>query len=101
MPIVDEYKKNKENEALNNLLNSYKDRFNKYGLSDLFESDEVQDLIKDGVSNDKSLLKLDSILLDNISLNNKETKRVVKEKANDLDNLLDTKNTAKSFGFED
>ena len=101
MPIVDEYKKNKENEALNNLLNSYKDRFNKYGLSDLFESDEVQDLIKDGVSNDKSLLKLDSILLDNISLNNKETKRIVKEKANDVDNLLDTKNTAKSFGFED
>lgn len=101
-PFMDEYKKEKESKALNELTKAYKDKFSRFGLEDKFESEEVQDLIKKGLSNKESLIKLDNMIFDSINLNEKviPSKNYVKESPANCDDLLGN-TSASSFGFVD
>lgn len=51
-PIVDKYNEEQYNKKLNEALDKYKNRFEKHGALELFESEEVQNLIKQTIDDD-------------------------------------------------
>ena len=82
--------------------NFYKNKFEKVGALDKFESDEVQNLIKDCVSNNESLSKLNEMLVDMITIesNEKIVNVNVSEAGKNVENLIPTEETGLSSLFE-
>ena len=82
--------------------NFYKNKFEKVGALDKFESDEVQNLIKDCVSNNESLSKLNEMLVDMICVENNEkvVNTNISEVGTNLENLIPTEETSLSSLFE-
>lgn len=93
-PIVDKYneKMAKEEEEKNaQLVNEkreyYKNKFEQLGARSKFESEEVQNLINNCIKDDKSMSKLNLMIVDLISVENTKLKAKT-EKVADMDNLL-------------
>lgn len=93
-PIVDKYneKMAKEEEEKNaQLVNEkreyYKNKFEQLGARAKFESEEVQNLINNCIKDDKSMSKLNLMIVDLISVENAKLKAKT-EKVADMDNLL-------------
>lgn len=93
-PIVDKYneKMAKEEEEKNaQLVNEkreyYKNKFEQLGARAKFESEEVQNLINNCIKDDKSMSKLNLMIVDLISVENAKSKAKT-EKVADMDNLL-------------
>ena len=93
-PIVDKYndKMAKEEEEKNaQLVNEkreyYKNKFEQLGARAKFESEEVQNLINNCIKDDKSMSKLNLMIVDLISVENAKPKAKT-EKVADMDNLL-------------
>ena len=93
-PIVDKYndKMAKEEEEKNaQLVNEkreyYKNKFEQLGARSKFESEEVQNLINNCIKDDKSMSKLNLMIVDLISVENAKPKAKT-EKVADMDNLL-------------
>lgn len=93
-PIVDKYneKMAKEEEEKNaQLVNEkreyYKNKFEQLGARSKFESEEVQNLINNCIKDDKSMSKLNLMIVDLISVENAKSKAKT-EKVADMDNLL-------------
>lgn len=93
-PIVDKYneKMAKEEEEKNaQLVNEkreyYKNKFEQLGARSKFESEEVQNLINNCIKDDKSMSKLNLMVVDLISVENAKPKAKT-EKVADMDNLL-------------
>lgn len=93
-PIVDKYneKMAKEEEEKNaQLVNEkreyYKNKFEQLGARTKFESEEVQNLINNCIKDDKSMSKLNLMIVDLISVENAKPKAKT-EKVADMDNLL-------------
>jgi len=107
-PIVDEYYEAENERKLNKAKNEYKDKFEKIGGAEVFESEEIQNLVvetineDDGVSN-KAKYTLSEKLMEIIDKNDLGTLAVkdVQErtkKTKDL-NLTDDE-FEKTFGFK-
>ena len=97
--IANKYNAIQEEEAKKELANKieekanfYKNKFEKVGALDKFESDEVQNLIKDCVSNNESLSKLNEMLVDMICVENngKVVNTNISEVGTNLENLIPT-----------
>lgn len=93
-PIVDKYndKMAKEEEEKNaQLVNEkreyYKNKFEQLGARSKFESEEVQNLINNCIKDDKSMSKINLMIVDLISVENAKPKAKT-EKVADMDNLL-------------
>lgn len=93
-PIVDKYndKMVKEEEEKNaQLVNEkreyYKNKFEQLGARSKFESEEVQNLINNCIKDDKSMSKLNLMIVDLISVENAKPKEKF-ERVSDMDNLL-------------
>lgn len=105
-PIVDKYndKMAKEEEEKNaQLVNEkreyYKNKFEQLGARSKFESEEVQNLINNCIKDDKSMSKLNLMIVDLISVENAKPKAKT-EKVADMDNLLVIEeDIASKYGF--
>lgn len=100
---IQEEKNRKELEnKIEEKSNFYRNKFERIGALDKFESDEVQNLIKDCVSNNKSLSKLNEMLVDMIIIedNEKVVKANVSEVGTDFNNLIPTEDNGLSSLFE-
>ena len=105
-PIVDKYneKMAKEEEEKNaKLVNEkreyYKNKFEQLGARSKFESEEVQNLINNCIKDDKSMSKLNLMIVDLISVENAKPKAKT-EKVADMDNLLVIEDDAATkYGF--
>lgn len=105
-PIVDKYndKMAKEEEEKNaQLVNEkreyYKNKFEQLGARSKFESEEVQNLINNCIKDDKSMSKLNLMIVDLISVENAKPKAKT-EKVADMDNLLVIEDDAATkYGF--
>lgn len=80
----------------------YKAKFEKVGALDKFNSNEVQSLIKDCVSNSESLLKLNEMLVDMIFIedNVKIVKTNISEVGKEIKDLIPTEEEGLSSLFE-
>ena len=105
--IVDEYNELKEKKAkeekenkLNEKVNYFKEKFDKAKSIDVFNSEEVQELLKDCVDNIESNNKINEILIDiydnlDLSKNNQHI-----EQPSNMDNLLDIEDGVEKYGFK-
>lgn len=105
-PIVDEYnnklaeeQKEKDAQLLNEKREYYKNKFEQLGARAKFESEEVQTLINNCVKDDKSMSKLNLMVVDLISVENSKPKEKFENVA-EMDNLLEIEETITSkYGF--
>lgn len=106
-PIVDKYndKLAKEEEEKNaQLLNEkreyYKNKFEQLGARAKFESEEVQTLISNCIKDDKSMSKLNLMVVDLISVENSKPRERF-EKVASMDNLLEIEESVTTkYGFK-
>lgn len=108
-PMVDEYKqikeeKEKEEEKikLENLIDEYKSKFNMINASKKFDSEEVQNLIKEAVKDESKKNELNSIIVNLIEINNdKKDKKTFIDNSADMNDLIETReNGAEKYGFK-
>lgn len=107
--IVDEYNKIKEEEERVKLENSlkenialYKNKFEKMGENELFETDKVQNLLKNSVKEPKNIDQLNLILVDLIKVDKEEDRVVnIKTLAHDFQDLIPTNDNKITSMFED
>lgn len=108
-PIVDEYnaKIEAENQAkkeakIQETTDLYKNKFEKLGAVDKFESQEVQDLIANSYENKENLSVLNSMIVDLISVEG-ATKVVknISEKGKEINDLIPQSKNGLSAYFED
>ena len=105
--IVDDFKalketkqKEEKQKKLNEKREYFKNKFDKLGARDKFETDEVQGLINNCLDDVEAMTKLSNIIFDLVD-NIKTEDKVVAEQPSNIDNLLDEINTgAKAYGFK-
>ncbi|EGT3606919.1 hypothetical protein FKF97_10980 [Clostridium perfringens] len=108
-PLVDEYRKIKEEEEarleenkLKELSDEYEKKFNSLGGSKKFKSEEVQNLLKEAVKDESRKNELNSIIVDLIQIkSNDKQKRMTIDDSVNLDGLVpDKENGAAKYGFK-
>ena len=105
-PIVDEYNNKlaqeeeiKNTEMLNEKREYFKNKFEQLGARSKFESEEVQNLINNCIKDDKSMSKLNEMIVDLISVGVSKPKAKY-ENISDVDNLINVEeNIATKYGF--
>ena len=105
--MVDDFKalketkqKEEKQKKLNEKREYFKNKFDKLGARDKFETDEVQGLINNCLDDVEAMTKLSNIIFDLVD-NIKTEDKVVAEQPSNIDNLLDEINTgAKAYGFK-
>ena len=105
-PIVDKYNDKlaqeeeiKNTEMLNEKREYFKNKFEQLGARSKFESEEVQDLINNCIKDDKSMSKLNEMIVDLISVGVSKPKAKY-ENISDVDNLINVEeNIATKYGF--
>lgn len=106
-PLVDKYnaemaaKVKAENEAkLTEKKNYYKNKFEQLGARAKFESEEVQNLLNKCVEDEKSLSKLNLMVVELISVDNKAiTTPAGIENSFEVENLIETEDICSKYGF--
>lgn len=80
----------------------YKDKFAKFDALDKFKSDEVQNLIKDCVTNEKSLSKLNQMVVEMIDIDkhSRIVKPSISESSDKLEDLIPNQESGLSSLFE-
>ena len=105
-PIVDKYNDKlaqeeeiKNTEMLNEKREYFKNKFEQLGARTKFESEEVQNLINNCIKDDKSMSKLNEMIVDLISVGVSKPKAKY-ENISDVDNLINVEeNIATKYGF--
>ena len=106
-PIVDKY--NQEIEAKTKVENEmkltekrdyYKNKFEQLGAKAKFESEEIQNLLSNCVEDEASLLKLNTIIVDMISVDNKFVTKDRVETVSKIENLIPDVDGASKYGFK-
>lgn len=107
-PIVNKYNeeieaKNKaeEEKLLNEKTAYFKNKFEKLGARAKFESDEVQNLVSNCIKDEKSMAKLNLMLVDliNVEVESKPTNRI--ENVSKIENLIEVEEDITSkYGFK-
>ena len=105
--MIDDFKalketkqKEEKQKKLNEKREYFKNKFDKLGARDKFETDEVQGLINNCLDDVEAMTKLSNIIFDLVD-NIKTEDKVVAEQPSNIDNLLDEISTgAKAYGFK-
>lgn len=106
-PLVEELKtiklenqKVEDEKALEELTNEYKEKFDMLNASKKFESDEVQDVLKEAIKDEGKKNTLNAMIVDLIKINNKDRKSCL-DSSVEMDNLVpvEEKDGAKKYGF--
>lgn len=105
-PIVDKYneklaqeEEEKNTELVNEKREYYKNKFEQLGARAKFESEEVQNLINNCIKDDKSMSKLNLMIVDLISVENAKPKEKF-ERVSNMDDLLVVEDDVLSkYGF--
>lgn len=93
-------KSNAEKERLlNEKKDYYKNKFEKLGAKDKYESEEIQTLVNNCIKDKDSLLKLNQIVVDMISLDNKVVQKDIIEPVSKVENLIPEADGAEKYGF--
>lgn len=92
-----------EEKILNEKKEYYKNKFEKLGAKEKYESEEIQNLVNNCVKDKDSLLKLNQMVVDMISLDTKLENKVVKkdivEQVSKIENLIPEADGAEKYGF--
>lgn len=106
-PIVDKYNKEVEEKTkieneikLNEKRDYYKNKFEQLGAKAKFESEEVQTLLSNCIEDEDSLLKLNTIIVDMISVDNKFVTKDRVETVSKIENLIPEVDGASKYGFK-
>jgi len=104
-PIVEKYHEEQYNNKLNSAKESYKIKFEKCGLLDVFETEEIQNLIKDTINEDEAIATKAKFVLSEKLLNAIHIEDVsidgVQELASDTKNLVPEASEFETiYGFE-
>lgn len=94
-----EKNKAKEEKLLNEKKDYYKNKFEKLGAKDRYESEEIQSLVNNCIKDKDSLLKLNQIVVDMISLDNKVVQKDIVEPVSKIENLIPEVDGASKYGF--
>ena len=106
-PIVDKY--NQEIEAKAKVENEmkltekkdyYKNKFEQLGAKAKFESEEIQTLLSNCIEDEASLLKLNTIIVEMISVDNKFVTKDRIETVSKIENLIPDVDGASKYGFK-
>lgn len=106
-PLVEELKtikvenqKVEDEKALEELTNEYKEKFDMLNASKKFESNEVQDVLKEAIKDEGKKNTLNAMIVDLIKINNKDRKSCL-DSSVEMDNLVpvEEKDGAKKYGF--
>lgn len=106
-PIVEEYnnklaeeKREKDAALLNEKKAYYKNKFEQLGARGKFESEEVQNLLDNCISDEQSMSKLNTMIVEMITVDSVKTK-VKYENVAEMDNLLNIEEDVTSkYGFK-
>ena len=106
-PIVDKYnqeieaKAKVENEVkLTEKKDYYKNKFEQLGAKAKFESEEIQTLVSNCIEDEGSLLKLNAIVVDMVSIDNKFLTKDRIETVSKIENLIPDADSASKYGFK-
>lgn len=88
-----------EGRLLNEKKEYYKNKFENLGAKEKYESDEIQNLVNNCVKDKDSLLKLNQMVVDMISLDNKVVKKDIVEQVSKIENLIPEADGAEKYGF--
>jgi ATP-dependent Clp protease, protease subunit len=106
-PIVDKYNNVlAEQQELENkkLLNEkreyYKNKFENLGVKSKFESEEVQTLINNCVSDKEALSKLNLMLVDMIKVDSEPKPQLRAEQISKIENLIEVDDVTSKYGFK-
>lgn len=106
-PIVDKY--NQEIEAKTKVENEikltekrdyYKNKFEQLGAKAKFESEEIQNLLSNCIEDESALLKLNTIIVEMISVDNKFVTKDRVETVSKIENLIPDVDGASKYGFK-
>lgn len=106
-PIVEEYnnklaeeKREKDTALLNEKKAYYKNKFEQLGARGKFESEEVQNLLDNCISDEQSMSKLNTMIVEMITVDSVKTKAKYENVA-EMDNLLNIEEDVTSkYGFK-
>lgn len=106
-PIVEKYNnilmEQQELES-KNLLNEkreyYKNKFENLGAKSKFESEEVQSLINNCISNNEALSKLNLMLVDMIKVDSEPKPQLRTEQITKIENLIEVNDVTSKYGFK-
>ena len=106
-PIVEEYnnklaeeKREKDAALLNEKKAYYKNKFEQLGARGKFESEEVQNLLDNCISDEQSMSKLNTMIVEMITVDSVKTKAKYENVA-EMDNLLNIEEDVTSkYGFK-
>lgn len=106
-PIVEEYnnklaeeKREKDAALLNEKKTYYKNKFEQLGARGKFESEEVQNLLDNCISDEQSMSKLNTMIVEMITVDSVKTKAKYENVA-EMDNLLNIEEDVTSkYGFK-
>lgn len=97
--IIEEQKAKEDEILLNEKKNYFKNKFEMLGAVSKFESDEVQTLISNCIKDTDSLLKLNQMIVEMVTLDNKNTSEKV-ERISKIENLISFDNIKEKYGFK-
>lgn len=97
--IIEEQKAKEDETLLNEKRNYFKNKFEMLGAVSKFESDEVQALISNCIKDTDSLLKLNQMIVEMVTLDNKNTSEKV-ERISKIENLISFDNIKEKYGFK-
>lgn len=97
--IIEEQKAKEDETLLNEKKNYFKNKFEMLGAVSKFESDEVQALISNCIKDTDSLLKLNQMIVEMVTLDNKNTSEKV-ERISKIENLISFDNIKEKYGFK-
>lgn len=97
--IIEEQKAKEDEILLNEKKNYFKNKFEMLGAVSKFESDEVQTLISNCIKDTDSLLKLNQMIVEMVTLDNKNTSEKV-ERISKIENLISFDDIKEKYGFK-
>ena len=97
----EQQEKNKiaEDKLLNEKKDYYRNKFEKLGAKEKYESEEIQNLVNNCIKDKDSLLKLNQMVVDMISLDNKVVQKDIIEPVSKIENLIPEADGAEKYGF--
>lgn len=78
----------------------YKNKFEKLGAKDKYESEEVQNLINNCLKDKESLSQLNQMVVDMLSVEEKVVRKDIVEPVSKVENLIPTADGAEKYGFK-
>lgn len=106
-PLVDKYnnvlaeqQESENKKLLNEKREYYKNKFENLGSKSKFESEEVQSLISNCISDNEALSKLNLMLVDMIKIDSEPKTQLRTEQISKIENLIEVDDVTSKYGFK-